>query len=206
LVLAFTIAVILDRPATRSRSPAATSGEGEATPSASGFAGAALPAGVRARDFTLAGLTAPSGRRNASVSLSSYRGRVVVLAFLYSTCGPTCTLIAQQIRGALDVLPQPTPVLIVSADPSADTAARVHDFLARVSLTGRVHYLIGSRAELRAVWRAYGAVPASAGRVAFDDAAAVLLIDSRGFERVLFPVEQLTPEALAHDIGKLQAG
>jgi hypothetical protein len=34
----------------------------------------------------------------------------------------------------------------------------------------------------------------------------VLLIDSHGSRRVLFGQEQLTPEALAHDIGKLQAG
>ncbi len=72
------------------------------------------------------------------MSLSSYRGQVVVLAFLYSTCGATCTLIAQQIRGALDELPQPVPVLIVSADPAADTPASVARFLARVSLTGRI--------------------------------------------------------------------
>ena len=32
------------------------------------------------------------------------RGQPVVLAFLYSRCGAPCTLIAQQIRGALDEL------------------------------------------------------------------------------------------------------
>ena len=54
-----------------------------------------------------------------------------MLAFLYSTCGATCVLIAQQIRGALDELPRPVPVLIVSADPRADTPARVKRFLAQ---------------------------------------------------------------------------
>jgi hypothetical protein len=34
----------------------------------------------------------------------------------------------------------------------------------------------------------------------------VLLLDRAGRERVLFGIEQLTPESLAHDIGKLQAG
>jgi len=49
-------------------------------------------------------------------------------------------------------------------------------------------------------------LPASDGRAAFQRTASVLLIDARGRERVLFGLEQLTPEALAHDIGRLQAG
>ena len=49
-------------------------------------------------------------------------------------------------------------------------------------------------------------VPASAGRREFDKYASVLLIDPEGRERVLFEQEQLTPESLAHDIGKLQDG
>jgi protein SCO1 len=34
--------------------------------------------------------------------------------------------------------------------------------------------------------------------------AFVLLIDKRGVERVGFPADQLTPEALAHDISRLE--
>jgi protein SCO1/2 len=162
-----------------------------------GFNGAALPATARARDFTL---TDQAGRR---VSLSRYRGQVTILAFLYSRCGPTCTLIAQQIRGAVNELAHPVPVLFVSADPTADTPARVGRFLAQVSLAGRVHYLTGSEAQLQPVWRAYGIVPATSGRAAFDRSASVLLLDRRGRERVLFGVEQLTPEGLSHDVRKL---
>jgi hypothetical protein len=48
--------------------------------------------------------------------------------------------------------------------------------------------------------------PANAGRAAFDRYAFLLLLDARGRERVLFGPEVLTPEVLAHDIEKLQAG
>jgi protein SCO1/2 len=207
LVIAFAIAVLLDQPATHAPTDAPTSSPTNA-PSASGFDGAALPANIRAHEFTLTSLSAPTGQHAGEpVSLSAYRGQVVVLAFLYSTCGATCILIAQQIRGALDELGgDPVPVLIVSADPAADTPASVNRFLAQVSLTGRVHYLTGSKAQLRGVWHAYGAIPASAGRAAFADSASVFLIDTSGNERVLFPVEQLTPEGLAHDIRRLQSG
>ena len=61
-----------------------------------GFDGAALPAS-RPADFTL------SDQNGRSVSLALPR-RVVVLAFMYPSCGATCVLIAQQIRGALDEL------------------------------------------------------------------------------------------------------
>lgn len=245
--------------------------------SASGFDGAALPSGVRAYPFTLTAVSAPAGRPvGMPVSLSAYRGQVVVLAFMYPACGATCILIAQQIRGALNELSRPATVIIVNADPasadpasSADrasanapanpspastdptpapahstpapanpspanhapanptpanrattnpapasaalitrarTRARVESMLAQVSLAGRVYYLNGSPAQLRAVWHAYGVTPASAGRGAFDAAATVYLIDKAGFERVEFGVEQLTPEGLAHDIARLQAG
>jgi protein SCO1 len=166
----------------------------------SGFDGAALPAGVSAPRFTLA------DQQGRPVSLARYRGRVIVLSFLYATCGPTCILVAQQIRGALDQLPRQVPALIISADPPADTQANVSRFLAQVSLAGRVEYLSGSLAQLQAVWRSYRITPPSSSRSAFDRGASVLLIDRAGRERVLFGIEQLTPESLAHDIGKLEQG
>ena len=212
IVVAFTVTVLLDRPAGHSAANTPPAGSGSSsqgapdTSSASGFQGAALPAGVRARNFTL---TDQTGR---PISLSRYHGQVVVIAFVYSTCGATCIVIAQQIRGALDELPHPVPVLLVSVDPHADTPARVSRFLAQVSLTGRVHYLTGSLSQLRPVWSAYGIDPASiasasasARSAQIESSTGVLLIDTRGFERVLFAVEQLTPEALVHDIRRLQS-
>jgi protein SCO1 len=213
LVVVLALTLILDSPGESSSNSSIAHGSAAAgATSTSGFDGAALPPGIRAHEFTLNALSAPTGQPvGKPVSLSSFRGQVVVLAFLYSTCGPTCIVIAQQIRGALNELGgasagHPVAVLIVSADPSADTPASVGRFLARVSLAGRIHYLTGSPAQLRTVWHAYRVTPASAGGVAFDNAASVLLIDPSGFERVVFGVEQITPEGLAHDIGKLQAG
>jgi protein SCO1/2 len=201
IVLAFALVVILDRPATRSPAGAATTGTG--TPlaehaSSSGFDGALLPGDVRAPDFTL---TDQHGRH---VSLGRYRGRVTILTFLSTACRPTCPLVAQQIRGALDELGRPVSTLIVSADPTADTPAAVHRFLGEASLTGRVEYLTGARAQLTPIWRAYNVVPAQLADANSPHPASVLLIDRAGQERDLFQVEQLTPEALAHDIRKLE--
>jgi protein SCO1/2 len=121
-------------------------------------------------------------------------------------------LIAQQIRGALDDLERPVPALALTANPAADTPAHIRRFLSEASLLGRLTYLTGPPARLRPIWRAYHVVPVSGsanggagGRTrAFDRAATVILIDPQGRERVVFGVEQLTPEGLAHDVQRLQ--
>jgi protein SCO1/2 len=208
VVLVFALVVLLDRPASRSSTSSAAAAAARAVTenaqASTGFDGALLPKGVSTPDFTL---TDQNGRR---VSLSQYRGRVAILTFLSTTCHPTCPLIAQQIRGALDEMSvqpthaHPTPVLIVSANPTADTPAAVRRFLGEAALDGRVEYLTGSPAELRAVWRAYDIVPSQLGDAESPHAAAVLLIDRAGQKRDLFQVEQLTPEGLVHDIRKLE--
>ena len=199
LLVTVLIATLLGGCASGSSSSSSRGSAASVPLGSTGFDGAALPPGVRARSFTLVD---QSGRR---VSWSSYRGQVTIVAFVYSTCGATCVVIAQQIRGALDELGRPVPVLLISADPQADTPANVRRFLSRVSLGGRVSYLSGSPAQLQPVWRAFHVTAASADRAAFARTAPVYLIDRAGNERVIYQLEQLTPEALAHDVRKLLA-
>jgi protein SCO1/2 len=201
-VIVLALILILDRPATRSSAGASTTATDTATATGvtatSGFDGALLPGGVSAPGFTL---TDQHGRR---VSLSQYRGRVAILTFLSTACAPTCPLVAQQIRGALDELGRAVPTLIVSANPAADTPAAMRRFLDEAALSGRAEYLTGTPAALRRVWRAYGVVPAQLADADSSHPAEVILIDRAGQQRDLFQVEQLTPEALAHDVRRLE--
>lgn len=164
-----------------------------------GFAGAQAPPGVRPADFLL------RDQDGRAVRLSDYRGQVVILTFLYSTCQSTCPVIAQQIRGALDQLSKPVPALAVSVDPVNDTALNVHRFLVRQSVAGRMRFLVGSRAQLAPVWHAYGIQPQTEVKDSpSDHTAYVVLIGPDGRRRVGFPDSELTPEALAHDVRALQ--
>jgi protein SCO1/2 len=163
---------------------------------AGGFAGALSPPDIPPKDFTL---TDEDGKR---VSLPGYRGHVVVLTFMYSTCQDTCPVTATTIRGALDELGHDVPALAVSVDPAHDTPDTAEAFLVKRGLSaGRMHFLLGTRAQLQPVWKAYGIQPQGKG---FEHTARVVLIDKRGRQRVAFPVEQLVDRDLAHDIRKLE--
>ena len=162
-----------------------------------GFHGAVKPPTARAPDFVLHDL---DGRR---VTMHAYRGRVVVVTFLYSTCQDTCPLTAQQIRGGLDQLGHDVPVLAISVDPVGDTPPHVRRFLVREQLVGRMRYLVGTRSELEPVWRGYGVQPQGQG---FEHTAATVIVDGAGRQRVGYLSDQLTPEALAADLRTLGAG
>jgi protein SCO1/2 len=162
------------------------------------FDGGLRPQGVPPADFAL------RDERGATVRLAGLRGRPVILTFMYSTCRDTCPLTADQIRGALDDLGGAAPpALAMSVDPANDTPERASAFLLRHKLTGRMRFLLGSRAQLAPLWKAYGIQPQGK---AFDHSAYVLLIDRDGRPRIGFPLNQLTPEGLAHDVRLLAAG
>jgi protein SCO1/2 len=160
-----------------------------------GFAGALRPPQVPPMDFAL------RDQDGHLASLRAYRGRPVILTFLYSTCQNTCPLIADQIRGALDDLGRDVPALAVSVDPAHDTPDTAKHFLLRHSVYGRLRFLLGTRARLAPIWRAYGIRPQSR---AYEHSAYVLVIGKDGRQRVGFPVSELTPEGLAHDVNVLQ--
>ena len=96
------------------------------------FAGALRP-DIPPQDFRL------RDQDGKPVSLRSYRGRVVVLTFMYTTCRDTCPLTATQIRGALDDLKTPPPALAVSVDPVNDTPERARRVPLQARPGGRPH-------------------------------------------------------------------
>lgn len=167
------------------------------TGSAERFEGATLPRGLKAPDFSL---TDERGRR---VTMRSYRGKPVIVSFLYSTCRDTCPLQAQQIKGALNELGADVPALAVSVDPPRDTRRNAAAFLGKQRMTGRLRWVLGSRAQLAPVWNAYAA---TGQRNDEEHNARFVLVDPKGMQRVGYPVNEVTPERVAHDLKLLGAG
>jgi protein SCO1/2 len=177
-----------------SRAPASTPG----APTASQFDGPTLPPGLRAGDFSL------TDQNGKLVRLSRYRGHVVILTFIHSLCHDTCPFMVEQIKGALNDLPQDgreVPAIGVSVAPAEDTPANRRKFLAKHEMGNQLAFVNGPLASMRRVWHDYAIQPV-AGPI--DHSTFVLLIDKRGFERIGFAADQLTPEGLVHDIRVLE--
>src|SRR3954468_8625170 len=160
-----------------------------ATAPPSRFEGAELPPGVRAPDFALRD---ENGRR---VTMRQYRGKVVVVTFLYSHCKEECPVQAQQIKGALDDLGHDVPALSVSVDPPGDKPASVKHFNRKMEMTGRLRWVLGGVTQLRKLWRGFAIVPQSDQQ---EHMARIVLIDKRGRQRIGFPASQTMPERPGH--------
>ena len=165
-------------------------------PASTGWAGFMRPPGLPVPEFALRD---QDGRRVTSREL---RGRPVVYAFVYSTCRDTCPAQVQTIRGALDDLGRDVPVVGISVDPANDTPPRARTFLLKQSMTGRMDFLLGTRAQLERAWEGFGIQPQTRR---LEHSAHVVVADAQGRQRVGFPFDHLTQDALAHDLGRLGA-
>jgi protein SCO1 len=95
-----------------------------------------------------------------AVNLNSYRGKAVLVTFLYTNCPDVCPLITSNLRVAQNLMgakvAAKVQIIAVSVDPKGDTKKAVASFLARHEMTGRMQYLVGSAHELAQVWKAWG--------------------------------------------------
>jgi cytochrome oxidase Cu insertion factor (SCO1/SenC/PrrC family) len=161
------------------------------------FDGNTLPH-VRAANFAL---TDQAGKR---VTLSHDRGHVVVLTWIHSLCKDNCPFMVEQIKGALNLLPdrgRGVDVIGVSVEPKQDTVHNRRRFLAQHEMTHRMEYVSGPLKVMRRVWKSYGIQPVTPKA---DHSAFVFVISKRGVEQIGFPSVQLTSGALAHDIQVLE--
>jgi protein SCO1/2 len=172
------------------------SGEAEQTSNTSGLQGTDLGS-VVAPDFRL------EDQFGKQVSLSQFKGKPVVLTFLYTHCPDVCPLIADQLHTTASGLGKNAGhvvFLAVSMDPKGDTQAAVLRFSKVHKMTNYWHYLIGTRDELAPVWSAYS-VDAQAATAAgvVNHSTALYVIDKEGRERVLLD-NNFTSQQLEDDL------
>ena len=158
------------------------------------FAGSIMPPGVRAPDFSL------RDQDGEPISMAALRGRPVIVTFLYTTCEETCPAEAQQVKLALDRVGEPVPALAIAVKPEDDTPANAQRFLHKQGMVGRMDFVLGSRRELEPVWKGFFVQPQLPDS---EHQARTVIVDARGRQRVGFPVDHLTPEALAKDVRTL---
>ncbi len=140
----------------------------------------------------LHGLPAPDFRLvnqfGQPMSLSQFRGKVVILAFVDSQCTTVCPLTTASMVEAKDLLGPAgagVQLLGVNANPEAIGVPAVRAYSLSHRMVNQWDFLTGSRAQLEATWRDYHiAAQINAGMV--DHTPALLVIDARGREQVIY--------------------
>ena len=168
----------------------------------------ALKAGVfipprQAPDFSL------RGSDGAVLSLSAYRGKVVLLVFGFTNCPaicPTTLAVLAQVRQKLGASAKQLQVLFITVDPERDSAGQIRKYLAAFD-----HSFIGGTAQheqLAAMRKNYGV---TANKVTMGNSygvnhsSSVYLIDATGKLRAMMPFGH-TADDYVHDVQLLLKG
>ncbi len=144
------------------------------------------PVSGPAADFTL------SDQFGQPVSLGSYRGKVVMLAFNDSECTTICPLTTTAMLDAeamLGTAASRVQLLGIDANPKAIS---LEDVLSYSQLHGMLHswrFLTGSLAQLRRVWKAYS-VEADIQRGLITHSPALFVIDPQGRKAKVYVTQQ----------------
>jgi protein SCO1/2 len=139
------------------------------------------------------------------VNIDSYRGKPVLITFVYTHCPDVCPLMISNLRVAQNLMgaggPQKAQVIAVSVDAKGDTPKTVKAFLKAHEMTGRMQYLIGSQQELSRVWKAWGVgSERDAKNPDFvEHSGLVYGITASGKRAVLYSAS-FKPAAIAHDV------
>ena len=180
---------------------------GGLTSNASNLTPAANSSGLQGTD--LGGVPAPNFRLidqfGRPISLAQFKGKPVVLTFLYTHCPDQCPLTAEKLHAVMLSLgsdAQRVGVVAVSTDPKRDTTAAALNFSQVHRMQNYWHYLLGTESELSPVWSSYSVYAAptptsNGGSVAHT--TAVYVIDKQGRERVFFGSD-FTSEQLTKDL------
>jgi protein SCO1 len=144
------------------------------------------------------------------VNLASYRGKAVLVTFLYTNCPDICPLITSNLRVAQNVMgskvASKVQIIAVSVDPKGDTPKAVGRFLARHEMTGRMQYLVGSAHELAAVWKAWGVgSERDAQQPQFVNHSGLIYGITGTGQRLTIYAANFQPGDIAHDVPLLAA-
>ena len=137
---------------------------------------------VQAPDFKLV------NQFGQPMSLSRFRGKVVMLSFDDSECTTVCPLTTQSMVEAKQLLGaagDQVQLLGVDANPHATTVGDVLSYSRAHGMVNQWDFLTGSLAQLKATWTAYHIeVQIEQGQI--DHTPALFIIDQQGREQKLY--------------------
>jgi protein SCO1/2 len=144
------------------------------------------------------------------VNIDEYRGKAVLVTFLYTHCPDVCPLIASMLHTALAEMSASergeVQIIAVSVDPRGDTPATVAQFLAAHEMTGKMQYLLGSAKVLAGVWARWGvgSTRDAANPELVAHSALIYGITGRGRLATIYP-SSFAPSQVVRDVPRLAA-
>jgi cytochrome oxidase Cu insertion factor (SCO1/SenC/PrrC family) len=148
------------------------------------------------------------------MSLSQFRGKVVMLSFEDSECTTVCPLTTQSMVEAKQLLGaagDKVQLLGVDANPDATKVADVLAYSRAHGMVNQWDFLTGSLPQLKSTWGAYDiAVQIEQGQI--DHTPALFVIDQQGRERKLYLTQMAyssigqSAQVLADEIASLLPG
>ncbi len=167
-----------------------------------------LKAGVfspprQAPDFSL------NGSNGTELKLSHYRGKVVILAFGFTSCVDVCPVtlaVLAEARKKLGPEAKNLQIVYITVDPARDDAKRMREYLAAFDPT--IIGGTGTAQRLDVVHKEYGiiankvankATKQAPGSYAIAHSSYTYLIDRAGALRALMPYGH-SPDDYVHDV------
>lgn len=94
---------------------------------------------------------------HTTTRLSDFRGKLVLVGFIYTTCPDVCGLLTQHFRLIQrkfeNIIDKDLVLIFITTDPERDTPERVEAYTR--GFGGKWHFLTGSESQLKKVWDAY---------------------------------------------------
>jgi protein SCO1/2 len=151
------------------------------------FTGMVIQSPQPAQDFSLL------SNNGQNVSLSDFRGKLVILYFGYTFCPDVCPATLSEVEKAMKLLGDKAgdvQVIMISVDPERDTLAKLGEYMAFfdprfIGLTGEPDELAKIAALYGVYYEKHEGTPASGYLV--DHTATLTVIDREGFVKLIFP-------------------
>jgi cytochrome oxidase Cu insertion factor (SCO1/SenC/PrrC family) len=148
------------------------------------------------------------------MSLSQFRGRVVMLSFEDSECTTVCPLTTQSMVLAKELLGKAgksVQLLGVDANPDAIKVSNVLAYSRVHAMTNQWDFLTGTLPQLKSVWKSYDiAVQIEAGDI--DHTPALYIIDAQGKLQKVYLTQMAyssvtqSAQVIATEVAKLLPG
>jgi cytochrome oxidase Cu insertion factor (SCO1/SenC/PrrC family) len=114
----------------------------------------------------------------SQVSLSAFRGQLVLVTFMDPQCQTLCPIMAQQLATVEAQLPANVkPTLLVVSAAADRSAADVATFTSHFTWRPGWHWLLGNSAELQAVWATWSV---AVGGTDLNHDEVVFVVDPQG--------------------------